>query len=187
MSLNPQMTLQPFEKWEIDFVVPIKPQGKIGAFYIITTTEYLTRWAEAQPVKDFTAATTAKFLFKNVLTQFGYPKILMSDHGTHFLNETISVLMEAFQNDWDLCIPAVLWAYRTMCKKLMGQEPFPLVYGTEALMPMEYIVPSLQIAALIGMSDHEALEERFVQLEELEEERFLARFHQQVQKQREKA
>eukprot|EP00253_Pinus_taeda_P002887 PITA_02887 len=60
-------------------------------------TEYLTNWAEAQPVKDLTRETTSKFLFEYVLTRFGCPKILMSDHGTHFLNETISVLMEEFQ------------------------------------------------------------------------------------------
>ena len=52
---------------------------------------------------------------------------------------------------------------------------------------MEYIMPSLRIAALTGMMDFEALEERLAQLEELEEERFLARFYEQVQKQREKA
>lgn len=65
-----------------------------------------------------------------------------------------------------------------MCKKLTGQTPFWLVFGTEVVMPMEYIVLSLQIAVLIGMTDHEALEERLTQLEELEEEWFLARFHQ---------
>ena len=37
------------------------------------------------------------------------------------------------------------------------------------------------------MTDCEALEERLAQLEELEEERFLVGFHQQVQKQCEKA
>ena len=52
---------------------------------------------------------------------------------------------------------------------------------------MEYIVPSLRIEILIGMVDHRALEERLTQLEKLEEEWFLAGFHQQVQKQREKA
>jgi len=57
----------------------------------------------------------------------------------------------------------------------------------EAIMPMEYIVPSLRIIVLKGMIDREALEQRLVQLEELEEERFLAGFHQQVQKQHEKA
>ena len=45
MPLNPQMTLKPFEKWAIDFVGPIQAQGKTCARYIITTTEYLTRWA----------------------------------------------------------------------------------------------------------------------------------------------
>lgn len=50
-------------------------------------------------------------------------------------------------------------------------------------MPMEYIVPSLRIVVAIGMVDCGTLEERITQLEELEEERFLVGFHQQVQKQ----
>jgi len=62
--------------------------------------------------------------------------------------------------------------------KLTGQTPFRLVYGMEAVMPMEYIIPSLRITAMTGMSYHEALEERLAQLEELEEERFLVGFRQ---------
>lgn len=54
-------------------------------------------------------------------------------------------------------------------------------------MPMEYIVPSLRITVLTGMTDRNALEERLAQLEEHEEEQFLVGFHQQVQKQCEKA
>lgn len=42
-------------------------------------------------------AKTTKLLFEYVLTRFGYPKILMSDHGTHFLNEMIRALIEEFQ------------------------------------------------------------------------------------------
>jgi len=49
---------------------------------------------------------------------------------------------------------------------------------------MEYIVPSLCIVVLIGMMDRGVVEERLAQLDELEKERFLAGFHQQVQKQR---
>jgi len=63
------------------------------------------------------------------------------------------------------------------CKKLTGKTPFRLVYGVEAIIPMEYIVPSFHIVALIGMIDRGALEERLTQLDELEEERFLAGFH----------
>jgi len=57
-----------------------------------------------------------------------------------------------------------------MCKKLTRQTSFQLVYGTEAIMSMEYIIPSLQIIELIGMTDCEALEERLAQLEELKED-----------------
>ena len=43
-------------------------------------------------------------------------------------------------------------------------------------MPMEYIVPSLCITAETGMDDVEALEERIVQLVQLEEDHFIADF-----------
>lgn len=65
MRLNPQVTLQALEKWAIDFVGPINsPRKKTGARYIITATDYLTRWDEAQPVKDCSKDTTAKFILK---------------------------------------------------------------------------------------------------------------------------
>ena len=48
-------------------------------------------------MKDCTSMTAAKFLFEYVLTRYGYPMILMSDRSTHFLNETINVLIEEFQ------------------------------------------------------------------------------------------
>eukprot|EP00253_Pinus_taeda_P023008 PITA_23008 len=185
LPLQPQVSLQPFEKWAIDFVGPIQPPGKrIGACYIITATKYITKWAEAETVNDCIRATTTNFLFEYVLTRFGWSKVLMSDRGMHFLNEMMSALIEEFQ---DVRIPAVPWAYRTACKNMTGQTLFRLVYGVEVVMPMEYIVPSLHIVALIGMADHEALEEWLMQLMELEEDRFLAGFHQQVQKEREKA
>ena len=51
-------------------------------------------------------------------------------------------------------------------------------------MPMEYIILSLRVAAIIEMRDVDVVEERLLQLIHLEEERFIAGFHQNVEKQR---
>ena len=98
MPLKPQVIVQAFNKWAIDFVGPINPPGKrTGARYIITAVDYLTRWVEAAPVKDYSAVTTVQFIFKNIITRFGCSCILMNDQGTHFLNQTIQLLTEEFQ------------------------------------------------------------------------------------------
>jgi hypothetical protein len=62
-----------------------------------------------------------------------------------------------------------------------------LVYGLEAIVPMEYLVPSLKIAAFTDMDDTSVVRERLSQLVELEENIFIAGFHQQVHKEQEKA
>ena len=182
MPLVPQVILQPFNKWEVDFVGPINPLGKrTSARYIITATDYLMRWDEADPTKDCIAMMTFRFLFNNVVTRSRCPKILMRNQGAHFINQTIRAMTEEFQiqhkrstpyhpqennavkglnkilensltkvcntnrDDWGLNIHLILWAYRMTCKRVIGQTPFKLVYEQEAVIHMEYIVPSLRI------------------------------------------
>ena len=49
-------------------------------------------------------------------------------------------------------------------------------------MPMEYIVPSLHIAAVTGMDNEATLEECMAKLIPLEEDRDIAGFHQRAEK-----
>jgi hypothetical protein len=75
----------------------------------------------------------------------------------------------------------------TTINKLTRHTPFRLVYGQDAVMPMEFIMLSMCIETITDISDSSIIEERLSQLLQLEEDRFVTVFHQQVQKAREKA
>ena len=65
-----------------------------------------------------------------------------------------------------------MWAFRTACKVSTGLTPFILVYGLEAVVPMEFIIPSLRVAISKKLSLEESVVHRLDQLRTLEEDRF---------------
>ena len=97
ISVNPSLT---FEIWDIDFIGPFPIPGKrSGARYIITAVEYVTKWAEAEPVDTCFSEIDAKFIYENIITRFGCRLTLIRDQGTHFINKTIKTLTDQFQID----------------------------------------------------------------------------------------
>lgn len=73
----------------IDYIDKVHPHSLKVMVYIVVTTKYLTKWAEAKAVKTDTAANATIFLFENTISRFGCPKILVSDRCTYFLNNMI--------------------------------------------------------------------------------------------------
>ena len=53
----------------IDFVGPISPVADDGSRYILTIADYFTKWVEAIPTVDKSAASTSAALF-NVYTLY---------------------------------------------------------------------------------------------------------------------
>ena len=62
-----------------------------------------------------------------------------------------------------------------------------MLYGQQAVVPLEFLLPSLDVATINNMIECGAIEERISQLMEIEEDRILTRFFQEVQNGREKA
>ena len=63
-----------------------------------------------------------------------------------------------------------LWAYRNSTKTSTGFTPFQLVYGLEAVLPIECEIPSLQIAIELLPATSEE-EKHFLYLAQLDENR----------------
>jgi hypothetical protein len=59
------------------------------------------------------------------------------------LNRTLceSLAKVKGDDDWDLHISAVLLAYRTKKHATTGYTPFQLVYGRQAMLPIEALIP----------------------------------------------
>ena len=53
----------------------------------------------------------------------------------------IRKLLETNQKRWDSNLKFSLWADRVTEKRSIGNSPFKLVYGTEAIFPIQLILP----------------------------------------------
>jgi hypothetical protein len=81
-----------FDRIGIDLVLglPECPRGYKG---ILVITEYLSKFPMAYPVKTKQASEVAQHLF-DYISLFGPPKVILSDQGTEFVNETVNKLSE---------------------------------------------------------------------------------------------
>ena len=53
------------------------------------------------------------------------------------LLKIIKVHLEGAKGAWPKELPNVLWAFRTTTRTPIGETPFRLTYGTEAVIPVE--------------------------------------------------
>ena len=75
---------------------------------------------------------------KNHYSSFGHPQ---ADGQTEVINQTllkiINAQLEGVKGLWPEELPRVLWAYQTIARTLTGETPFRLVFGIEAMIPVE--------------------------------------------------
>lgn len=76
---------------------------------------------------------------------------------------------------WHERPPEALWAYRTTHRTATGATPYSLVFGEEAVLPLEIQVPSCRIAMHDGLTDDEQARWRFEELNDLDEKRLQAK------------
>ena len=84
-----------------------------------------------------------------------------------FNGELVQILTKVIEHqgkNWDLKLPGALWAYRTLVKTSIGFTPFHLVYGKEALFPIEVELPAVKLLEELLGPSHDALIERLLHM-----------------------
>ncbi|XP_028072301.1 uncharacterized protein LOC114274538 [Camellia sinensis] len=82
-DLLPLTSPWPFALWGLDIVGPL-PAAPGNRKFFIATTDYFTKWVEAEPLATIKEQDVKKFVWQNVITRFGIPRALVSDNGTQF-------------------------------------------------------------------------------------------------------
>jgi hypothetical protein len=86
--------------------------------------------------------------------------------------------------DWHEMLPFALHGYRTSVRTSTGATPFSLVYGMEAVLPVEVEIPSMRVLMEAKLSEAEWCQSRYDQLNLIEEKRMTALCHGQLYQKR---
>jgi transposase InsO family protein len=113
---------------------------------------------------------TSKLGFKQEHSSPYYPQ---ENGQVEAMNKSLKTILQwtinSAKSNWHLMLYSTLWAYRTSVKTAIGFSPFQLVYGMEAVLPIECQIPSLKLAVEL-LSDTSPLEEHLLYLEKLDEQ-----------------
>ena len=86
--------------------------------------------------------------------------------------------------DWSEYLSFALWGYRTTMRTATGQTPFSLVYGYEAVLPIETEIKSLRVVMEARTLEREWARKRYDHLVSLDEKRMDSLFHTQIYQRR---
>uniref|UniRef100_A0A2N9GSU7 Integrase catalytic domain-containing protein n=1 Tax=Fagus sylvatica TaxID=28930 RepID=A0A2N9GSU7_FAGSY len=186
----------PFHTWRLDLIGPINsPSG--GYTWILVVTEYFSKFDIPHKIISDNGTPFVNKNVREVLEHYRikhrrstpyYPQGNGQAEATNsMLLRILSKMVFDYGKGWSSHLADTLWAYRGSTKTAIGFTPFSLVYGIDAISPIELLVPSPRI--LHGM-DLEAdadicVEARVADLESPEEARELAqarslRYHQKL-------
>ncbi|GAA0160018.1 hypothetical protein LIER_38963 [Lithospermum erythrorhizon] len=119
-SMTPIPKPIPLAMWGINLVGKL-PKAKGSLKYVVVTVDYFSKWVEAVPLKTSGSDNIVKFLWKHIITRFR---------------------SESKKGAWIDELPVVLWPLRTTPSHATEENPFSLVYGSEAVLPIEARLPT---------------------------------------------
>jgi hypothetical protein len=89
MPLKHVISHGPFQQWGLDFIGKINPSSSGQHKWILTATNYITKWIEAIPTWNATYKIIMEFLEVHIFSRFGCPKKLVIDNAQAFKSNSM--------------------------------------------------------------------------------------------------
>jgi ribonuclease HI len=84
LPLQPVVVEAPFQQWGLDFIGKFSDNSSNGYSWVLTATDYFTKWVEAIPTKSATEKVVMDFLEDKIITRFGVPSKIVTDNAKAF-------------------------------------------------------------------------------------------------------
>ena len=82
----------PFAQWGLDIMGPF-PTTVRQLKFLVVGIDYFTKWVEAEALATITEKNIRSFVWRCIICKFSIPRVLVSDNGKQFVNESF----------WDFC------------------------------------------------------------------------------------
>ena len=155
----------------MDVIEPITSKAFNEYRFIFVVIDYFIKWVEAASYASVTQSVICKFIKKEIICRYGILERIILDNATN-LNNTYK--------DWHEKLPFALHAYRTSVKTSTKAIPFSVVYGMEAILPIEVEIQSLQVLIEAKLEEAVWVQARYELLNLIEEKRLKALCHGQL-------
>ena len=196
--LNPLSSPWPFAQWGLDIVGPF-PKAVGNKKYLLVGIDYFMKWVEVEPLANIrdVDVDVKRFVWKNIVTRFRVPYVLISDNGFQFDSELgitnrystpaypqgngqaeavnkvivswLKKMLDDAKGKWVEELPHVLWTYRTTPRRSTGETSFSMTYGVEAVIPLESGFPTSRTSSFNLKDNDEQLTKSLDLIEEKRE------------------
>jgi hypothetical protein len=95
MPLKPVVASGPFQQWGLDFIGEIHPASSGQHIWILTATDYFTKWIEAIRMRSASHKVIIGFL-EDIIARFGCPSRIIIDNAASFKAEPLIRFCEKF-------------------------------------------------------------------------------------------
>jgi hypothetical protein len=101
LILNLQIDI--FNVWGIDFMGPFS--NSEGCAYILVAIDYVSKWVEALPCRTADSMHSRKMFHEVIFPRYKVPRIVISDGGSHFIDQTFRKALSEVGVDHRIATP----------------------------------------------------------------------------------